>query len=102
MKSVLKPMLALAMAALAAHAAAQVSFFEGEDFQGQPLTTDRPIEDLRSIASHQPASSVVVTSGQWEFCEGPQHGGRCVILRPGSYPSLHAMGIRGSLSEVAA
>ncbi len=100
MRSIFRTMLVLAMAALATQANAQVSFFEGEDFQGQALTTDRPIEDLRSVASHQPASSVVVTGGQWEFCEGPQHGGHCVILRPGSYPSLRAMGIRGRILSV--
>lgn len=102
MKSILRAMLALAMAALATQASAQVSFFEGEDFQGQALTTDRPIEDLRNVAGHQPASSVVVTGGQWEFCEGPQHGGHCVILRPGSYPSLRAMGLRGRILSVRA
>src|SRR5438046_3171456 len=46
------------------------------------------------------ASSVIVESGRWEACEHEQFGGRCVVLRPGSYDSLAGMGLDNSISSV--
>ena len=39
---------------------------------------------------------------RWEACENTRFGGRCVVLRPGRYPSLVAMGMNGRISSVRA
>src|SRR5262249_35114698 len=48
------------------------------------------------------AESVVVLGDRWEACERSDFRGRCVILRPGRYPSLEAMGMDGRISSVRA
>ena len=37
---------------------------------------------------------------RWEVCEDARFNGRCRVLRPGSYPSLAAMGMGRSISSV--
>jgi uncharacterized protein YcfJ len=72
-------------------AAAQITLYEGEGFRGRALTTNRPITDLDRMRER--AQSVVVDRGFWEVCEQPDFGGRCVILRTGSYDSMRSMGL---------
>jgi len=93
---------ALAACALVAatHAAAQVTFYEGESFHGRAFTTSTPVGDFARIGFNDRASSVVVTSGRWEACENARYDGRCVLLRPGSYDSLRALGMENSISSV--
>jgi uncharacterized protein YcfJ len=43
-----------------------------------------------------------VTGGRWEVCEDARFGGRCVVLRPGQYPSLSAMGLNDRVSSARA
>ena len=38
--------------------------------------------------------------GRWEACENAGYGGRCVLLRRGSYESLSAMGMNNRISSV--
>jgi uncharacterized membrane protein YbhN (UPF0104 family) len=42
---------------------------------------------------------VNVTSGRWEVCESIRFAGHCVVLRPGRYPSLTAMGLNDRVSS---
>ena len=93
---------ALAVLALAAagHAAAQVTFYERDDFQGRSFTTDREVGNFARFGFNDRASSVVVQSERWEVCEDVRYGGRCMILRPGQYPSLSAMGLGDRVSSV--
>ena len=102
MTTLWKMALAAGAAIIATHAAAQVSFFEREDFQGQAFTTDRPIQDMRSLGYSERIGSVVVAGGQWEFCDDAQFGGRCVVAVPGQYASLRALGLRGHVMSVRA
>ena len=46
------------------------------------------------------ASSIVVTGKRWEVCDDVRYGGRCMVLRQGSYPSLRAMGMNDRISSV--
>jgi uncharacterized protein YcfJ len=42
----------------------------------------------------------VVRGERWEVCEDVRYSGRCVILRPGQYGSLAAMGLNDRISSV--
>ena len=42
----------------------------------------------------------MVLRDRWEVCENAGFGGRCVVLRPGRYPSLAAMGLNDRVSSV--
>ncbi|MEK6243991.1 MAG: beta/gamma crystallin-related protein, partial [Pseudomonadota bacterium] len=46
------------------------------------------------------ASSVEVLGDRWEVCEHARFEGRCVVLRPGRYPSLASMGMNNRVSSV--
>src|SRR5205085_956471 len=94
--------IALAAGALiaATHAAAQVTFYEGETFHGRAFTTSKEVRDFARVGFNDRASSVVVSSGRWEVCEDARYSGRCVLLRPGNYDSLRAMGMENSVSSV--
>ncbi len=37
--------------------------------------------------------------GRWEVCEDARFSGQCVVLRPGGYPSLAAMGLNDRVSS---
>jgi uncharacterized protein YcfJ len=87
---------------VATQAAAQVTFYEREEFRGRSFTTDRQVGNFERYGFNDRASSVVVKRERWEVCEDARFSGRCVVLRPGSYPSLAAMGLNNSVSSVRA
>jgi uncharacterized protein YcfJ len=100
MSAILRTALAVAGAAFAAQAAAQVVFYEREGFQGRSFTTERQVGDFGRIGFNDRASSVVVLRDRWEACEDVRFRGRCIVLRPGRYPSLAAMGMNDRVSSV--
>ena len=99
MKAILKPALALAAALVAGAASAEVTFFEHDNFGGRSFTTHHPVGDFRDRDFNDRASSVIVTDEPWEVCEDVEFHGRCMVLRPGSYPSLREMGMNDRLSS---
>ena len=100
MKTFLKTALVVAAVAMAAQATAQITFYEHDDFQGRSFTTERRIDNFSRFGFNDRASSVMVLANRWEVCEDAQFEGRCVILRPGSYGSLRAMGLNDRVSSV--
>ena len=102
MNAIFKHTLAAAALAIATQATAQVTFYEHQDFQGRSFTTDQPIGNLNRSGFNNSASSVVVRGEPWEFCDGAGFSGQCVVLRPGQYASLGAMGLNDSVSSVRA
>ena len=100
MNAIFRTAVAVAAVAIATQASAQVTFYEHDGFQGRSFTTSRQVGDLSRYGFNERASSVVVTSQRWEVCEDVRFGGRCVVLRPGQYPSLDAMGLSDSVSSV--
>jgi uncharacterized protein YcfJ len=100
MSAILRTALAVAGAAFAAQAAAQVVFYEREGFQGRSFTTERQVGDFGRFGFNDRASSVVVLRDRWEACEDVRFRGRCIVLRPGRYPSLAAMGMNDRVSSV--
>ncbi len=76
-----------------------IVFYENDGFQGRSMEADGPLEDFRRIGFNDRASSVVVRGGRWEACQDARYGGTCVVLRPGQYPSLAAMGMNDRISS---
>ncbi|WP_291013019.1 beta/gamma crystallin-related protein [Hydrogenophaga sp.] len=90
---------------MAGQAAAQVTLYERDGFQGRSVTTSEPISNLGRSGFKGSVSSVTVQgdrSDRWEVCEDQRYRGRCAILRPGDYPSLAAMGLNDRVSSVRA
>ena len=80
----------------------QVTFYENESFGGRSFLTNTQVRNLNRNQFNDRASSVVVTGGAWELCEDVRYNGRCVVLRPGQYPSMTAMGLNDRVSSVRA
>ena len=80
----------------------QVTFYEGEGFTGRSFTTDKLVNNLARNQFNDRASSVVVLGSPWEVCDKNKFRGRCVVLRPGQYPSMRAMGLNDRVSSVRA
>lgn len=102
MHQILKVALTAVALASATHVIAQVTFFENNYFQGQSFTTQRNVNNLAQTGFNDRASSVVVQGERWEVCEDVRYRGQCVVLRPGRYPSLEAMGLNDRVSSVRA
>ena len=100
MKALLRIALSLAGLAFAAQATAQITFYEQEGFAGRSFTTEKRVGHFDRYGFNDRASSVVVDSERWEVCEDAHFNGRCMILRPGRYPSLTAMGLNNRVSSV--
>jgi len=100
MNITLKNAMAVAGLAVATQAAANVTFYEGERFQGRHFTANQEIRNFERVGFNDRASSVVVLGERWEVCEDARFNGRCVVLRPGRYPSLAAMGLNDRVSSV--
>src|SRR5688572_11452173 len=92
--------LAVAGLVIATQAAAQVTFYENEGFQGRDFTANQEIRNFQQYGFNDRASSAVVVGNRWEVCEDARFSGRCVVLRPGRYPSLSAMGLNDRVSSV--
>ena len=72
----LKLALAVGSLIVATHAAAQVTFYEGEGFRGRAFTTSDRVVNFGRTGFNDRASSVVVDKGRWEVCEHANFGGR--------------------------
>lgn len=94
-----KLLLAATVAAAAFPAAAQLTLYGREGFQGRAVTIERGEDNLVRRGFNDRASSAIVSAGRYEVCEDNGFQGRCVVLRPGQYPSLDAMGIGKAVSS---
>ena len=99
MKAILKTALAVAAVAISTQAAAQVTFYEREGFQGRSFTTDRPVDDFDRYGFNNRASSAVVVGDRWKLCEGAQFSTPCFVIRPGRYPTLAKLGMNNLISS---
>lgn len=100
MNTLMRNVLTVAVAAIATQAVAQVTFYEREGFGGESFTTERRVGNFERYGFNDRASSVVVLGERWEVCEDARFSGHCVVLRPGNYPSLAAMGLNNRVSSV--
>ena len=100
MQPLWRTLLVAAGFAFAAQAAAQVTFYESENYHGRSFTARDTIWNFEPTGFNDRASSAVVSSGFWQVCEDARFAGRCVVLRPGSYPSLRPMQMDRRISSV--
>lgn len=92
--------LAAAGIAMATPALAQITLFENPGFQGRTFSVTRQVRNFERAGFNDRASSVEVKRERWEVCEDSRFEGRCMVLRPGRYPSLEAMGLNNRISSV--
>lgn len=85
-----------------APAAVSITFFEGERFQGRSYTASGQVPNLRRTGFNERAQSAVVSGERWEVCDNNRYRGQCMVLKPGPYPSLAAMGLNDEVSSVRA
>ncbi len=100
MRQSLKTAVAVAALVTAGHAAAQITFYEGEGFRGRAVSASAEVRNFQRVGFNDRASSIVVDQGRWEVCEHARFEGRCVVLRRGSYPSLREFGMDNAISSV--
>jgi hypothetical protein len=81
-------------------ASAQVTLHENENFEGRSFTARQRVQDLQRMGFNDRASSIVVTSERWQVCENLNQRGRCMVLRPGKYPSLASMRLEERIRSV--
>lgn len=100
MNAQLKNVLVAASMIVATQAIADVTFFErriqnGLFPQNPGCAQHRPVATM--IALRRRSSPVVV--GNVRVCEHARYEGECVVLRPGRYPSLAAIGLNNQISS---
>jgi len=100
MKVGMKALLLAAGMIFAGQGAAQITLYKDDGFQGNRVTADRTIDDFANSGFNDEASSVEVRGGSWQVCSDAHFEGRCVVLRPGNYPSLGSMGMNDRISSV--
>ena len=100
MNGMLKLALGSAGLALASNAAAQITIYEHDGFKGRSYASSKQVGNLERFGFNDRASSVIVAHDRWEVCEDVRFAGRCVVLRPGRYPSLAAMGLNDRVTSV--
>ena len=100
MKTYTLAALGIITALFASLAAAQVTLYQGEGFRGPTFSTDNPISNLDHFGFNDRASSAIVERGTWQVCEDSDFRGRCLVLRPGQYPSLGAMDLNNRISSL--
>lgn len=94
-----KSALAATVALLATQAHADITFYELPNFGGRAFTTAEALRNFERIEFNDRTSSVVVTGRPWEVCEDRGFGGRCLVLRAGSYASLRDTGLENRISS---
>jgi uncharacterized protein YcfJ len=100
MNAVLRNALVAASLAASTQAAAQIVFYEHDGFEGRSFTSEKSVNDFQRFGFNDRASSVMVMRERWEVCEDAGFRGRCVVLRPGRYDSLSAMGLNDRVSSM--
>ena len=99
MRSRRKIVMIFAGLALATQAAAQVIFYQYEEFGGGSVRVDANIPDFAALGFNDRTSSAFVERGRWEVCEDAGFRGRCTILSPGRYSSLASLGFDNRISS---
>ena len=96
----MKLVFATLVAAAAFPAAAEITLYQREAFDGRYISFTNGERNLNDQGFNDRASSAIVRGGRYEVCEDANFRGRCMVLRPGQYPSLAAMGIGNAVSSV--
>jgi hypothetical protein len=81
---------------------ASITFYGREGFVGRSFQTERQVGNLERFGFNDRASSAVVRGDSWEVCDDVRFSGKCVVLRPGRYSSLAAMGLDNRVTSARA
>jgi len=100
MKVTLKALLVAAGLVFAGQATADIRLFQDDGFRGREWSAGRPVDNFANSGFNDTASSAEVRGESWQVCTDAYFQGRCVVLRPGNYPSLGAMGLNDRISSV--
>jgi uncharacterized protein YcfJ len=100
MKKTFKALMGIGTLVFGVHAVAQITLHENEGFHGRTFSLQKRTANLQRSGFNDRASSAIVVGQRWEACQDAQFRGRCVVLRPGQYPSLAAMGLDDRISSV--
>ncbi|HUR89061.1 MAG TPA: beta/gamma crystallin-related protein [Ramlibacter sp.] len=100
MKKTLKALMGITTLAFGVHAAAQITLHENDAFQGRSFSSQQASRNLQRSGFNDRASSAIVVGQRWQACEDANFRGHCMVLRPGQYPSLSAMGLNDRISSV--
>ena len=85
--------LAIAASALAgSNALAAVTFYEAENFAGQPFTAEGSVPNFVTRGFNDRARSAVVDGAPVEVCRDINFSGGCAVLNPGRYSTLGEWG----------
>jgi hypothetical protein len=95
-----KRILAAGAAALALPAAAEITIFEHDGFDGRALGARGAIVDMDRHGFNDQVSSAIVHRGAYEVCEHAHFGGHCFVLGPGEYRSFNRMGFNDRVSSI--
>jgi hypothetical protein len=68
-----------------------IELFSAPDFSGARLPLKRDVRSLTELDFNDRAGSVIVHTGQWEFCRHKDFGGQCLAVGPGRYAHLGAL-----------
>jgi len=71
-----------------AASAAEITLFEGPNFQGRSITFNGEAGNLDPTGFNDRASSIIVRDGVWEACVDAYFQGGCTQFRPGEYAQL--------------
>jgi len=80
--------IAVCLAIPATASAAEITLFEGPNFQGRSVTFNGEASNLDPIGFNDRVSSIIVRDGVWEGCVDAYFRGACTQFRPGEYPQL--------------
>jgi uncharacterized protein YcfJ len=101
MTSTAQALLGTTLLAFGVHAAAQVTYYEKDGFQGRTATATSRITNLERSGYRERAASVVVTgTARWQACDDTRFSGSCMVLRPGRYADPQAMGLHERVSSL--
>ena len=101
----LQRLAALSLVALAGLGAAgsswaqEVELYNQNRFKGTRLRLSTDTPDVSAFGMGSAVGSVVVKSGDWEFCTAPRYGGACITVGPGRYDELPPA-LRGKVASV--
>src|SRR4051812_41505201 len=69
MNHAIHALLGTTLLAFGAHAAAQVTYYQDDNFKGRNATATARVSNLERAGFRQAASSVVVTGQRWQACD---------------------------------
>jgi hypothetical protein len=99
MVTILRTLVGLGLAATAAAAGAQITFYDAPRFAGQPFTANQAVPNFADVGYNDRAASAIIRGGTWQLCTDAYFRGRCESLPPGEYGDLSIVGIVYAVSS---